>query len=394
MLSNDLAGLLALGSANSAEKGQVDTLNTQLTGLMGQLGNRSTDLQSEMDKQGVGTAYGQMKELGLRAAQLQGEIQQFDAQTGQISNDINQQAIPTGLLQGQQLQLQTQRDLTRNSKTAELASTTALQQAYQGNATLGTTLAQQAVDLKYAPMENQISVLQTQLGIAKENMTAADKKRADVINAIAEEQKTRTADAKKLESDISTLAIEAASNGAPLSVVNAMKAAKDPATAASIAHQYLAGSQYVKPSKASTKGTITDGTMMGDSANYSNVSRTKDAGGGYAFFGKNKTTGKMEPIGIAVYALKKGIPLDQVLTESKNLSDKALIAEIKAARAEGNTDEEILKDMYDSGNFKHFFVGIGGTTPGTTPKPTTNTPNPTPAKPKKKGLFGWGFLGL
>lgn len=99
-------------------------------------------------------------------------------------------------------------------------------------------MAQQAVDMKYAPIENQIQTLQTQIGIAKEHMSREDAKRADVISAIADERKQKTADAKELEKGISQLAVQAAANGAPMSLVNQIKNSKTLVDAAHIASQY------------------------------------------------------------------------------------------------------------------------------------------------------------
>lgn len=239
MVSSDLAGLLALSGQDTQSKKQYDQLNGQLTDLMGQLGGQSADFQTQLDQQGVTGAYQRIKELNLRGAQLQGELAQFDAQTGQISADLGNQAIPTGLIQGQQAQLQQQRDLTRATKTSELASTAALSQAYQGNATIGLQLAQQAVDIKYAPMLNQINVLQQQIGIAKENMTADESKRASIINAIAEEQRTKLNEAKEKENALQSIAIEAATNGAPSHVVESIKMATNSVDAVRLAQNYL-----------------------------------------------------------------------------------------------------------------------------------------------------------
>lgn len=345
-LNSDTAGLLALSGATTAGEKEVDTLNTQLTTAMGSLGGKAGDLQAEQDKQGVGSAVTQVKELTLGAAKLQGEIAAFDAETDKISSNLGEQAIPTGLIQGQQAQLNQQRTLMHNSKVAELTATNSLIQAYQGNITLGQQMAQQAVDMKYAPIENQIQTLQTQIGIAKEHMSREDAKRADIISAMTEERKQKTADAKELEKGISELAIQAAANGAPMSLVNQIKNSKNMIDAARISSQYTGK----KTSGGGDKKTV-------GGSNYANVTKTTDAGGGLAFFGKNSETGKQEPIGAATYAAKKGIPLDQILGTSKNGADKELVKEIKAARAQGDSDETILQDLRDSGRFNHLFVG-------------------------------------
>jgi hypothetical protein len=79
--------------------------------------------------------------------------------------------------------------------------------------------------------------------------------------------------------------------------------------------------------------------------------------GGFNFFGKNVKTGKVEPIGAATYARKKGIPLDEIIKTSKNPSDQELLGKIQEARSRGATEEEILQAMSDSGKYEHLFVG-------------------------------------
>lgn len=245
-LSSDTAGLLSLSGADTKSKGDYDQLTGQLTGLMKDVGGQGADLQVAYDAQGVGNAVNQVKELNLKAAQLQGEIGKFDAETEQIKSNIGEQAIPTGLIQGQQAQLNEQRTLAHNAKVAELMATTALSQAFQGNATLGMELAQKAVDMKYAPMYNQIEVLKTQIGIAKENMSREDSKRAEIINAIATEQKTKLETAKAVESDINKLMVEAASNGAPMDVITQMRNSKSTADAIKYGRQYMAAKKSPK----------------------------------------------------------------------------------------------------------------------------------------------------
>jgi len=241
-LNSDTAGLLALSGATTAGEKEVDTLNTQLTTAMGSLGGKAADLQAEQDKQGVGSAVTQVKELTLGAAKLQGEIAAFDAETDKISSNLGDQAIPTGLIQGQQAQLNQQRTLMHNSKVAELTATNSLIQAFQGNITLGQKMAEDAVNMKYAPIENQIQTLQTQLGIAKEHMSREDAKRADIISAMMEERKQKTAEAKELENYVTKVAIEAAANGASTATVNAIRKSKDPVTATQAAGRWI-GSQ-------------------------------------------------------------------------------------------------------------------------------------------------------
>lgn len=245
-ISSDIAGLLSLFGASTDSQKEYESISQKLIGAMEGLGGQGEDLQKALKDQGVFKAYEQVKELNLRAAQLQGELGKFDAEsrtelenlTGRFPGD---QAIESGLILGQQRQYMQQRELTRLTKTAELSATIALSQAYQGNAQIGMELASKAVDIKYMPILNQINTLKTQLELAAGKMSREDANRAKTIGALLDIKLNEVNMEKDMQMKIQSLAVEAASNGAPLSVVNQMRNAKDLAEAASFAGTFLKG---------------------------------------------------------------------------------------------------------------------------------------------------------
>lgn len=235
MISPEIAGLLALQGKTTSSEQEYSDIQKQLVEQMKTIGGQGQDLQAELEKAGVPQAYQQVKELNLRAAQLQGELEQFDVQTRQAGAALGDQPIPTGLIQGQQQKLQQQRDLSRLGKAAELAGTIALSNAYQGNAQLGSQLAQQAVDLKYQPILNNLDVLKTQLSFAGEKMAKEDQKRASIISSLVKIKEDEIAAKKATEQQIQQLAIDIASIGAPLDVVRNVQKMSDPVAAAQAA---------------------------------------------------------------------------------------------------------------------------------------------------------------
>lgn len=275
-ISSDIAGLLSLYGATTDQQKQYDQTVNQLLTAMQSLGSEGADLEKAMRDQGVYANYEQVKQLNLRAAQLQGEIQTFDAETQKISGDIQNQAIPTGLLVGQQAALQRQRDITRLSKAAELSATLALSQAYQGNAEIGMQLAQKSVDLKYQPVLNQIEVLKAQLGYAADKLNREDTARSKIISALLDIKVNEINDQKAQQNKIQTMAIEAAYNGAPLSVVNQMKAATDPVEAARIGAAYIKGS-LEKVGSTSGGGTSSSSSGAGGTYHFTSTQLNKGA---------------------------------------------------------------------------------------------------------------------
>lgn len=238
-VNGDIAGLLALYGKNTQASDSYDALTNELIKKTQELSGQGADMQAALEAQGVPQAFEQAKQLNLRGAQLQGELEQFDAETTKLSSTLEDQAIPTGLIQGQQAVLAKQRALTRSSKAAELASTVALSQAFQGNAAIGQQLAKQAIDLKYAPIQNNIDVLTQQLGFAKDKMTRDEQKRASIIDSLIQSKQSELNDQRAVEQKIMDLKIDAAGNGAPLSLINSLQGITDPAKAASTLSSYL-----------------------------------------------------------------------------------------------------------------------------------------------------------
>jgi len=241
--SSDIAGLLSLYGATTESQKEHDKFTGELTAAMGSLGSQGADLQAELDRQGVASSYQQVKELTLKAAQMKGELEKFDAETtAGLSNLQNNGAVTQEQSRGFENQYSRQRDLTRLAKAADLSATVGLMQAYQGNAQLGLELATKAIELKYAPILNQISVLKTQLGIAGDKMTREDNNRTKIIGALLDLKVNEINQQKDSQTQIQSMAIQAAANGAPLSVVNAIRNAADPIAAAAAGSTFLKGS--------------------------------------------------------------------------------------------------------------------------------------------------------
>lgn len=237
--SSSIAGILSLLTQPSDEDTNYSNIANTLSSLQSQLGNEGPDEQSQLDSAGVSSMTNQLQELTVQAAQQSSALNSFDAETQQGLSDLDNQQIPDGLVQGQQAAYQKQRDLTRLSMAAEASATAALAQAYQGNIDTATKLVQQSITLKYQPITDEITALQTQLSAAKDSMTTEDSKTADIVSALLDYQKTQITTQQDNDTKVQTLAVTAASNGAPLSVVNAIKNSPDPVSAAQAGAKYL-----------------------------------------------------------------------------------------------------------------------------------------------------------
>ncbi len=98
----------------------------------------------------------------------------------------------------------------------------------------------QAVDLKYEPIEKEIESLKEQLQINQEYIINPKEKRlAEKQNLILNERAKKIAEEKENEKSVNELFIQAAKNKAPQSVLNKIKTAKNIMEAAGFAGNYL-----------------------------------------------------------------------------------------------------------------------------------------------------------
>lgn len=237
--STSIAGLLSLFNASTKESETVDAKNQELISLLKSTGEESTDLQAELDRQGVSGNIEQLKQSNLKIAKLKGEIEAFDVETERLLVNVKNQPVTVHVVAGQQARIREQRLLEKMAKTAALSAELALGQAYAGNADLGIQLAEQAIDLKYAPIFNSIEVLKTQIGIATEKMDKADTTRANIINSLIDIKFDDLEELKATEKEVEKILIKAALGSAPSTIIKAARLTGDPVRAASMLATYI-----------------------------------------------------------------------------------------------------------------------------------------------------------
>lgn len=250
--TSSIAGLLSLYGASTDQQKEVDKQNAELMALTKSLGNEGADTSAALEANGVNEAYRNIKELNLQAAQLKGELDAFDVDTEKGVAAIEDQPVTARVVSGQQAKLQKQRNLEKMAKAATLAGVVGLAQAYQGNAELGTQLAQQSVTLKYAPIKSAIAVLKEQLKISGDSADKAESRNAKIISGLIGLKENQLNKQEADEKAIQALAIQAATNGAPAAVIRAIQASADPVSAAA------AGSTFIKGNLESTGAGSSD----------------------------------------------------------------------------------------------------------------------------------------
>mgnify|MGYP001615058404 CR=1 FL=1 len=92
--------------------------------------------------------------------------------------------------------------------------------------------AQQIVDLKYKPLEDALAIKKQQYELNKDLLSSIDKKRTEALDIALKREERNYNDTK-------AIATEAAKNGAPLGVIDAITKAKDFKEAISASGEYL-----------------------------------------------------------------------------------------------------------------------------------------------------------
>lgn len=215
-------------------------LYNRLKDLYTQSTSKGTDLLAQQEKANVGGITKQIEEQNLlvqqKANQYQKNIQMLSGQG---------RGITTGIISGQT-------DRERRLAAADIGAETAILQAMQGNLTLAKQTAQDAIDLKYKPIEDEIAQKLKLLELNAPQMTAEEKKRADITAGILQEQQQQIADKKAVEANISNVLAEAAKNGATQDVLQKIKTSTNLNDAILSAGSFIAPKEEQKPQQIGT----------------------------------------------------------------------------------------------------------------------------------------------
>lgn len=262
-----IPGQQAIVDGNTAKT--QSNINT-LTGLQTQDDNRAADQAAANEAAGVNSEksnldkYNQdLNDINASVAGLANEakaiplkVQQNAANTG--ATDAGVAPIQTGMLRENAIKALTQSSLA-DIATANINNSTIRYNAAKDK-------ANQAIDLKYDPIEKQIADIKDQLAINKEYITdPAEKKLAASQETALNERARLLAEQKQNEKDVNDVLLTAVTNEAPQSVIDALKGAKTQSEAIKIAGKY--GGDFYKTealkaqiaqTKAQTAKTISD----------------------------------------------------------------------------------------------------------------------------------------
>lgn len=212
---------------------QKTNSNTRLDELYKTLGLKGQDYQQQLDNLGVTANTNTLQDLNKQIAAANADF------TKAIGRTENQgRGITTGIIGGQQNFLQRQ-------QASEVGALTSMAQAVQGNIELAYTTADKAIALKYDPVVNEINQTKDQLTSIYNDLTIAEKKKADAQQTVLDERLRLITDQKKTEGDIQALVLSALENGADMNTANAMRKAKTMEEAINLSNNFLSGEKKI-----------------------------------------------------------------------------------------------------------------------------------------------------
>lgn len=238
-LANDYANVNK--NYNSVQEGQKSTAQSQLD-IMGLLTGKTSDLQAAQDAAGVGSASTDLTNYVSQLANLNAQASSLNREATAIPIQVQNESVGRGRTESGITPITTGR-LRENAlralsigQQADVAAAAAAGSQLRLNA--AKEKAQQLVDLKYKPLEDQLAIKKQQYELNKDILSSIDKKRTESLNAAIKREETALAEKKANEKSVSELVVNASSQGAPTDIVSRAAKAKTEAEAAQILGVY------------------------------------------------------------------------------------------------------------------------------------------------------------
>lgn len=229
-----------LEQAQAEQKAQAESQLSLQASLMG----KTADTQAFQDQAGVNSETAKLNSYAQTLADLNAQASslQREAQAIPIANRLQYQQ---GGVAGTESQVKNV-NYDQLQQNALKALSIAQQSDIAGAALTGSQLklqaakdkAQQMVDLKYKPLEDQLALKKQQYDLNKDILSQIDKKRTEALNAAIKKEEQQLADQKANEKGVSDLVTNAAGQGAPADLRARAAKAKTPMEAANILGVY------------------------------------------------------------------------------------------------------------------------------------------------------------
>lgn len=182
--------------------------------LMETIGGKGQDYQNELEKLDVNKNTKQLMELNKQIASANGEFGKAI-----VGLEGQGRGITTGIIGGQA-------NFLKRQQAAEVGALTSVAQALQGNIELAYQTAEKSINMKYEPLENQLKQELMQLDFVYQDLSDAEKKKADSQAMLLNERLRLIDEQKTQETDKNNLVLDLAKSGADMNTINKVRNAK------------------------------------------------------------------------------------------------------------------------------------------------------------------------
>lgn len=200
-------------------------LASQLKDALAKLVPKGQAQLNQLENYGFSANVKQLQQLLPQIAQAQAALTQ-----GLVNTEGK--VIPMQSLVGEKANLQAQ-------GIAKVGALTSIAQALQGNIALAQDTAKTVVDLQFAPIQQEIDNLKTQLDLNSQDLTRADAKKAEQLKIYLDERTRLLDEEKQNRLSVLGLAQTAAQNGADTLTLNQILDAQSPQEAIKLAGSFL-----------------------------------------------------------------------------------------------------------------------------------------------------------
>lgn len=244
--SSDLTNIMAPSAAQTTAEGNYTQSKNDYSAILKQLGQKGADQAAQETAQGI-------PELNKSLNEINAQIKSLQVQSLQDQEKARQAGTTLGFAGGEAERV------ARNNN-LQLLALNAVAEGIRGNIAVAQSNVDRFLKMKYDPIEAQVKYAKDFIDLNYQDLSRADKKRADEQRILLDERTRKIEKAKEDEKSVFNLATVAGQNGAPASVINAIKDAQTPAEALALAGQYLSKTEYdtVKYSTEDAYGNKTE----------------------------------------------------------------------------------------------------------------------------------------
>ena len=245
-LAQDILNKTAVAETDAQKTARE--LSTKISALLPSTFGETQALADAKKQYQVNELSKNLNDINSQILMKQAELYKDDASLAMGIQNIEDKPIAMEFITGQQASVQRQAQIARMAKNAEIGILNARALGLQGNIELATKMAEEAVNLKYAPIKETINLYSAQLK-ALEPLLSADEKK------VAREQEIKTKLAmneveqkQANEKKIQELILNASSQGASSGLISKASLAKTPIEVAQILGEF-GGKDYLQNQK-------------------------------------------------------------------------------------------------------------------------------------------------